>query len=59
MSSAERARTEPSGVRQTTGIVDVTDMTAGELQAFIRGERSGSGEIAIRRRGTETFLLTE
>jgi hypothetical protein len=59
MSLSERRRAEPNRTRRTTGIVDVSDMTAGELQEFLRDGGPGGSEISIQRRGTEAFLLAE
>lgn len=47
----------PSGPG-ATGIVEISELTAAELQSFA-SERADEGEIAIQRRGADAFLLTE
>lgn len=42
-----------------TGVVDVSAMTATELERFVDGAAPVEGDVRIQRRGSSAYLLTE
>lgn len=58
MSLTDHRESADRTARRPTGLVDVSEMTAAELRAFVDGSAT-DGEIGIQRRGASAYLLTE
>ena len=56
--SIDTIRTEPGGPTAKQRVLDVSDITASEVRAFVRASTVESGEsVHLERRGGRTYLV--